>query len=356
MPTRRLVLAALILTPVAAARGQEVEAVQRAAIRRAVAQHIIPGYTAFAEAARAFATASEAARADPAQAEAARRAWVATDLAFQRIRHLRFGPLDDFDRGFRISFFPDTRNSIGREMGELLRAADPAQVTPDAFRRGRVAAQGLPASERLLFGDEAPRLAAADQPFRRVLLAAIGTNLATMGDDMLQAWTRSERPYGTLLEGTPDGGYASTLDGVVTLFKNVVGGLEFLAEREVARVLGPSLREAFPRRAEAWRSGESLALVRASLAAQQQFWTVTFAPMTEAADPALAREVADLYAEAVAAAGRIAPSLEVAVTTPDGRAAVEDLLRPLGTLRRLLAERVAPAIGLPLGFNSMDGD
>lgn len=355
MPTRRLVLAALVAAP-AGARAQAVEATQRAAIRRAVARHIIPGFTAFADAAQAFAVSADAVRATPAQAEPGRRAWVAASLTFQRVRHLRFGPLDDFDRGFRIDFFPDTRNSIGREMGELLRAADPAQVTADAFRRGRVAAQGLPASERLLFGDDAPKLAAADQPFRRVLLAAIGANLAGMGSDMLQAWTRSERPYGTLLEGTPNGGYASTLDGMVTLFKNVVGGLEFLAERQVARVLGPSLREAFPRRAEAWRSGESLALLRASLAAQQEYWTVTFAPVLAAADAALARQVADLYAQSVAAAARIAPSLEVAVTRADGRAAVEALLRPLGTLRRLLAERVAAAIGLPLGFNSMDGD
>lgn len=355
MPTRRLVLVALLTAPTIA-RAQSVEPAQRAAIRRAVAQHIIPGFTAFTEAAQAFAAVTDAVRAAPAQAEPARRGWVATSLAFQRIRHLRFGPLDEFDRGFRIDFFPDTRNTIGREMGELLRAADPAQVTPDAFRRGRVAAQGLPASERLLFGDDAPKLAAADQPFRRALLAAIGANLTGMGSDMLQEWTRSERPYGALLEGTPDGGYASTQDGMVTLFKNVVGGLEFLAERQVARVLGPSLREAFPRRAEAWRSGESLALLRASLAAQQQFWTVAFAPMLVAADAALARQVADLYAQSVAAAGRIAPSLEVAVTRADGRATVEALLRPLGTLRRLLAERVAAAIGLPLGFNSMDGD
>ena len=355
MPTRRLVLAALLAAP-AAARAQGVEAVQRAAIRRAVTRHIIPGFTAFAEAAQGFAAATEAVRAAPTLAEPARRSWVATSLAFQRIRHLRFGPLDEFDRGFRIDFFPDTRNSIGREMSELLRAADPAQVTPEAFRRGRVAAQGLPASERLLFGDEAPKLAAADQPVRRTLLAAIGANLGGIGAEMLQEWTRSERPYGLLLEGTPDGGYASTQDGMVTLFKNVVGGLEFLAERQVARVLGPSLREAFPRRAEAWRSGESLALLRASLAAQQDFWTVTFAPVLVAADAALARQVADLYAQSVGAAARIAPSLEVAVTRPDGRVAVEALLRPLGTLRRLLAERVAAAIGLPLGFNSMDGD
>lgn len=345
MTTRRALCALLLAAP-AVARAQPSDATLREAIRRVTAQHIIPGFDAFAAAAQGFAGAT----ATPIPPEPARAAWVATALAFQRIRHLRFGPLDDFDRGLRIFFFPDTRNSIGREMGELLRAANPDQITPDAFQRGRVAAQGLPAAERLLFGDESPRLAAPDQPFRRVLLAAIGVNLATMGSAMRTEW----QSYGPILEGTPTGGYRIPQDGMMVLFKNLVGGLEFLAEREVARPLGPSAREAFPRRAEAWRSGESLALVRASLAAQRNYWEVGFAPMLTGAHAALAREVTNGFTEAEAAASRITPSLEVAVT--QNRAPVEELLRLLGPLRRLIADRVAAALDLPVGFNSMDGD
>lgn len=345
MTPRRAFCAALLAAP-AAARAQPAEAALRAAIRRVAAEHAIPGFTAFAEAARAFSAAA----ANPVPPDGARAAWVATALAFQRIRHLRFGPLDDFDRGLRIAFFPDPRNSATRETAELLRAADPTQVTPEAFQRGRVAAQGLPAAERLLFGDDAPRLAALDQPFRRVLLAAIGTNLAAMGEAMRTEW----QSYGAVLEGRPDGIYRNPQDGMIVLFKNLVGGLEFLAERQVARVLGPSAREAFPRRAEAWRSGQSLALVRASLAAQRQFWATGFAPLLTGAQAALARQANNAFDQAEAAAARIAPSLEAAVT--QDRAAVEQLLRALGPLRRLIAERVSAALGLPVGFNSMDGD
>jgi len=335
-----------MLAAPAAARAQHSDDALRQTIRRVMVEHVIPGANAFAEAAQAFATAT----ANPVPPEGARAAWVAVSLAFQRIRHLRFGPLDEFDRGLRIDFFPDVRNSINREMGELLRAADPSQVTPEAFQRGRVAAQGLPAAERLLFGDDAPRLAAPDQPFRRVLLAAIGMNLATMGSTMRTEW----QSYGPILEGTPTGGYRIPQDGMLVLFKTLVGGLEFLAERQVARVLGPSAREAFPRRAEAWRSGESLALVRASLAAQQNYWATGFAPMLTGGQAALAREVTDGFAEAEAAAARITPSLEVAVV--QNRAPVEELLRILGPLRRLIADRVSAALDLPVGFNSMDGD
>lgn len=345
MPTRRALVAALLAAP-AVARAQPSDAALREAIRRVTAEHIIPGFDAFAEAAKGFAAAT----ANPIPPEPSQAAWIATSLAFQRIRHLRFGPLDDFDRGLRIDFFPDVRNSIGREIGDLLRAADPAQITPEAFQRSRVASQGLPAAERLLFGADAPRLAAPDQPFRRVLLAAIGVNLATMGETMRAEW----RSYGPVLEGTPTGGYRIPQDGMLVLFKTLVGGLEFLAERQVARPLGPSAREAFPRRAEAWRSGQSLALMRASLSAQQNYWATGFAPMLTGTQAALAREVSDGFAQAEAAAARITPSLEVAVV--DNRAPVEDLLRILGPLRRLIADRVSAALDLPVGFNSMDGD
>jgi len=343
MPTRRTLGLALLAIP-AAAQAQGAPEAQRAAIRRVTAEHIIPGFTAFAEAAQAFAAAS----ASPIPPEASRTAWVATALAFQRIRHLRFGPLDEFDRGVRISFFPDTRNAIGREMADVLRAANPAQMTPEAFQRGRVAAQGLPAAERLLFGDDAPRL--ADQAPRRMLLGAIGVNLATIGAAMRQEW----QSYGTVLEGAPNGVYRIPEDGMIMLFKNLVGGLEFLAERQVARPLGPSAREAFPRRAEAWRSGQSLALIRASLAALANFWATGFAPLLGGRHADLARDIAEGFAQAQAAAARITPSLEVAVV--QDRAPVEELLRILGPLRRLIGEKASSALDLPVGFNSMDGD
>ncbi|WP_137176274.1 imelysin family protein [Roseomonas sp. AR75] len=357
MPGRRALLAALLSAPFGA-EAQTASEAQRTAIRRAVAEHILPRHRAFAAAAQRFeqATAALDAGPDATKAEAARTAWIEAALAFQGVRSLRFGPMDAFDRGYRLAFFPDPRNVIGREMADLLRSDDPAALSPEAFARGRVGAQGLPAAERLLFGNDAQRLLASDGAARRRLLAAIGRNVGSIGVDLLDAWTQADPPYGRVLEGMQGGVFRDPQDGLVVLLKSLHGGLEFLAERQVARPLGASLREAAPPRAEAWRSGQSLAMVQAELAALAELWRSAFAPMLPPRAAALAREVATGFATAGSAAARIAPSLEVAVTQPQGRAAVEDLLRALGTLRRLLTERVAPALDLPVGFNSMDGD
>lgn len=351
MATRRVLLAAVLSLP-AAATAQGLEAAQRVAIRRTVAAHILPRHHAFAEAAGRFGEAA----ATPDAAEAARAAWIQASLAFQGVRHLRFGPMETADRGFRLAFFPDPRNAIAREMAELLRGTDPAAPGPEAFARGRVAAQGLPAAERLLFGEDAPKLLLPEGAARRRLLAAIGRNVATIAGELLQDWAVADPPFGRLLEGMPGGAFRDPQDGLVVLLKSLNGGLEFIAERQVARPLGASARAAAPSRAEAWRSGQSLALAQAGLAALAELWRIGFAPLPPPAKASLAAEAEGAFAAAEAAAARIAPSLERAVTQPQGRAAIEALLREIGTTRRLLAEQAAPALELPIGFNSMDGD
>jgi hypothetical protein len=360
MQRRRLILALATLPAAALAQQPDAgrEAARQAAVRGTVAAHILPAHAAFAAAARNFAQATQALQEmpDAARAEAARRAWIDAALAWQRIRHLRFGPMEAFDHGFRLSIFPDLRNVTGRELAELLRLADPATLTDAAFRRGRVAAQGFPAAERLLFGEEAARLLLPEQGFRRLLLAAIGRNIASIAAEMQGEWVQGDPPYARTLEGAPGGIYRDAGEGLLVLFKSLHGGLEFLGDRQLARTLGASVQAARPRSAEAWRSGRSLALAQASLAALAELQATAVEPLLRAADPALAHEARDGMAEALRRAGAVTPSLEAAVTTPQGRAAVEELLRAIGTQRRRLTERVAPAIGLPVGFNAMDGD
>ncbi len=354
---RHLMLAGLALPVTAAA--QDRDAARLDAVRRAVAGHIVPGHAAFAAAAAAFAsaTAAVADTPDAARAEVARSRWISTTVAFQRIRHLRFGPMDAFDRDFRIALFPDPRNTIARDLAETLRNADPSSITQAAFQIGRIPVQGLPAAERLLFGDQADLLLVSGETFRRTLLAAIGRNLSTIATELLQDWTEGDQPHARAMEGMSDKRfYRDPGEGMLALFKSLHGGIDFLADRQIARPLGPSLREARPRSAEAWRSVQSLALARAALVGVTELHRTGFDPILRAANPRLAATVLDGFATADLAAGKIAPGLEAAVADPAGRQSVEALLRALGDQRRLLTERVAPALGIPAGFNAMDGD
>ena len=57
-----------------------------------------------------------------------------------------------------------------------------------------------------------------------------------------------------------------------------------------------------------------------------------------------------------AAVPEIREPLQVAVSDPAARPQVEKLLDELRAVRRLLVERLAPALGLAAGFNALDGD
>ncbi|HEY4250623.1 MAG TPA: imelysin family protein [Roseomonas sp.] len=347
MPSRRLILAALPLLLARPVRAQTASRMARQRVVEAAKTALLAPHRAFAEAAERFMQATAALRdaPSPAAAAAARGAWVAANLAFQGVRHLRFGPMDAFDRGFRLSFFPDQRNATGRDLTALLRDASQDALEAIAAGRGRVPVQGLPAAERLLVAEGEAPLLQPGETYRRALLAAIARNIATIAGDLATGWT-----------GDPFGAGGDPEDALLLLFKSLHGGLDFVGDRLLARTLGPSLREARPRLSEAWRSGQSLALARGSIEALAMLHRTAFAGLLAASDAALARAVDQGFAELQAAAQRIAPSLEAAVATADGRSAVEDTIRALGALRRLLAERGAPALGLPVGFNSMDGD
>lgn len=85
--------------------------------------------------------------------------------AWAGVAFLRFGPLVEGNRFERLSFWPDTRGVMPRQVQAALAAADPALLAAGALKSRSVAVQGLPALEYLLYGEpgllrQAPRDAA----------------------------------------------------------------------------------------------------------------------------------------------------------------------------------------------------
>ena len=62
------------------------------------------------------------------------------------------------------------------------------------------------------------------------------------------------------------------------------------------------------------------------------------------------------FERAFAQLDAIEAPLSVAVAEPTARAQLEALVREFKGLRLLVAEQLAPALGLLIGFNAMDGD
>jgi predicted lipoprotein len=201
MHRRHLLLAAPALLLAVPARAAPDDAAFRALNKAVVEGAILPGYRVFATASTSFAGALVAlgkAPADPAVLAGARKGFADSMAGWQGVQHLRFGPADLFSRHQRVQFWPDAEDTVGQGLADAIvrRDATLLDVRPNALTN--VPTLGLPAAERLLFGEEAAaRLAAADAEaaYRAALLGAIGGTLAAIARDTMEGWTSGENPY-----------------------------------------------------------------------------------------------------------------------------------------------------------------
>lgn len=309
----------------------------------AIREHVRPRYQALYAASTALRheagtfCKAPAAAAQPRLQQAYREA----AGAWQDIQHVRFGPVDLFFRSQRIAFWPDQRNTVSRQMAELLTRRDASAIQPERLGKGSVAVQGLPVMERLLFGEDAVKLMRGDaeSAFRCQYLVALAVNQEAIARETSEEWVSVDA-----------GGREMSLE----LFKSLYTSVELIADHKLARPLGATVAQARPRAAEAWRSEASLDNIRRNLAAGMHLYRVAFAPVVP--NRKLNAAILSGFERSQNAVAAIQPSLETAVETATLRPAVEALAAEVIALKALLVQQLPPAIDLPLGFNALDGD
>ncbi len=338
---------ALLLAFIAPAQAVDAPAIDAAAVEK----HILPAYARLTVATAALQAAADASCTDAARLQAA---WREAMKAWQGAQHLRFGPSEWFDRRARFLFWPDARNVASRQLAEVFAKREAEALTSDRFVRGSIAIQGLGALERVLF-DEAEFKKLLGDAYRCSWLRAVGANLAAMAKGIEADWRGPPMDFGRQF-ATAKGlhvNYASPSDALLELFKSLHTAIELVADHKLARPLGSSAGDAKPRLAESWRSGASLDNIRANLAAAETLYAVMSPGV---ADAKLDAEIKTRLAALRGTAAAIRQPLETAVAAAPARTAVERLRRDAGQLKTVLAERLTEALGLPLGFNALDGD
>lgn len=188
--------------------------------------------------------------------------------------------------------------------------------------------QGLPALERLIFDDEL----AAD---RCKLGPAIATNAAELASQMQAAWT------------TP--APMASAESRTALATDLVTSFAVIKDGKIEAVIGKTPAEVKPKAAEAWRSARSFRNISHNLEGLARVNSVLASSLPE--DAALVSTT--LQAQRIAAGlsgdlGAIAASdrrfeavlLRDAVDSAEDRAAIE----------------IPAALGVTIGFNSLDGD
>jgi len=278
-------------------------------------------------------------------------AWRALVLAWSRLELLRFGPLVQGNRFERIFFWPDPRGVMLRQMRPLLQSA---QHVPLDLRSHSVALQGLPALEYLLHADQG-LLAESEQRTARCALAqSIARNLADIAGQLQRAWNDAHgyaRDFGAPAEHNAI--YRNDKEVTAEIIKALSAGLRFEGEVKLRAALGAQPDKARPRLLPFWRSDLSLLALAESVQALQDWHALSsFAREPDWLVENLNRELresAALLRQHHAQAAGMNQDQEVYQT-------LRLTVLKLDNARRMVDEDLAPALGVGLGFNALDGD
>ncbi len=313
--------------------------------------HILPVYRTLVRQTAALDTAAQTycAQPTPAGREDLQTSYRAAFLAWQGAQHLRFGPVQYLSREHRFAFWPDKRGVVGRHLGRLLKAPALQHNDFDISQKS-VAVQGLSALERLLFTEQ-PVDAAACR-----IVVAIGANLHEMAAGLLDDWNAGEDPYIGYFSrpGGTNPVFESASEAAGRLLNGLYTQLESIVTLKLANPLGSGIEKARGKRAEGWRSQSGLPAIAANLEACRALYRQAFAP--ELAGEPLDAQIEAGFSQARQTLDKIAVPLAQAVGDSAQRALVEQLQTELSQLKRLFARELTAALGLSLGFNSLDGD
>ncbi len=318
---------------------------------------IIPEYETFAS---ATATMQQAFDGNSCGDPTPLRAAFDTGMdAWQRVSHIRFGPVMEEDRSYRIQFWPDKRNITSRHLAALLSDADPATRSVDGIADASVAVQGFPALERLLFETEDDKALTIEAC---TLARSIAINLANIAGAIASEWRNDYRA--NMLNSGPDNPeFRNQQEALKKLHGALTTGLQLLVDVKLQPVMGKSKDETKPRLAESWRSARSMRNIMINIETIQRYYEGGGTHAIGFDDSLIERGGEEEHA--VIDFG-LSQSLKWAQSLKEP---VADLLLDdstysklgliAGQLAAVRAEVDGPlvnALGLSMGFNALDGD
>jgi predicted lipoprotein len=301
---------------------------------RLVAEVIVPGFDGLADRARRHQAAWTAYCRAPGAAEKAllMESFHALADAWAGIEMIRSGPAAEDFRHERFYFWPERKNAVDRGLTGLLNK--PGSPEAADIAKESAAVQGLPALERLIFLD-ATQGKGPEEVLRCRLGEAISANAARIADEMASDWR--SRPV------------AASPEARVALATDIVTFYATIKDTKVEAVIGKDQNEVKPRAAEFWRSGRTVRNILHNLEALERINTVLIPeakedvvlPFATRTATDIARSLPpDLSALAAGADRQKAVLLRDAVDAAEDRAAIE----------------VPAALGVTIGFSSLDGD
>jgi uncharacterized protein len=328
--------------------------------QRAVENVFRPGFAAYAEATAELDASFDTLCAAPGSdtLEISRNAFAETVTAWSRIELYSMGPLREDNRSERILFWPDRKGIALRQVQQILSEGDETATAPETLAGKSVAVQGLGALEYLLWGTGAESLEGPDGGFRCRYAGSIGTLLAGTAAEMAAEWTDPEGISKRLISpAESDADYRNTREVAEELSGLLAHGVELIRDQRLLPFLGRDGAAPKPKSALFWRSGLTAASVRGNFEGLQALFQSSGLDVAGGAENAWVANTGGFeFRNAERALALLTAPVEAALEDPKQRHAYDYLVLVSQSLGTILGENLPAALGLSVGFSSLDGD
>ena len=330
-------------------------------ISQTIDEVIVAGYSALQERAKDQERAISAlcSAPSPALLETARAAFNETVRSWSRVEMFRFGPARTDYRFERMFYWPDRKGRGLQQVQAILAEKDETATSLETLQQKSVAVQGLTSLEFALFGTGSEELLEAGG-YRCRYADAVAQAIHEVSGEFVSAW-QSAGGHAALMRdpGGHNPLYKTEAEVLQALIQAAREQLEIVGDIKIKTAIGETPDDAHSKRAPFWRSGDTIASLRANIAGVQALFTGHL-DLLLGDDPAsiangLAFELSQADA-ALASLEQLNRSWEDLVSDPETHGKLVYALIPLHGAKETVSERYPEALGLVLGFNSLDGD
>lgn len=327
--------------------------------------HILPRYARLADALTAFEVSASdycSANSDSDPGTLRETYHQAMD-AWMGIEHVRFGPIELFMRSFRFFFWPQSRGKVVEQLQELAGRIDQFAENPEQFASTSASVQGLLAAEALVFRTEefSPGLKAGNAGC--AMLSAVAGNMSAIANEVIADWNGGMMHFRNEVQrpGSDEALYDNHQEVTAILFKSLHDELQLITEVKMRPVLGESIDTAKPVLAESRPSQRSSRNIAANLEALQALYAGEtgaggLSQLVSMSDTELDKLMHRAFSITVKNARSLEQPLEVIATSTEQRAQADKLFLQVRALRQIVRERLASALSMRIGFNTLDGD
>lgn len=282
------------------------------------------------------------------------KAWAGAEM-------FRAGPAKENNRVDRFFFWPDPRGTARRQLARVLATRPANLIEPGELKSHSAALQGLPALESLLYSQKYPLGTETDETgrYRCALANAISSNIETLAAEILTGWKKEGGFRTTMIEtGSDNPTYLDAAEASIEIVKAIVAGIDFTVARHALPIMSAAEKKPVRRPKLPFQpSGLTTAYLEASLSAiEELFNLIGLAAFIQGGKPWMKERISITFAQAHELRKILEQTKDLPADEERRLRAARKLKFDLNALRLIIVKELAPAAGLALGFNELDGD